>query len=172
MGLITRILFGKKKVRKTKAEPTKTSIDFIVNDYNHIITQYELSGSSFDLIIDRILHLVKSGACEIDINNSNTSIEFEYKNEIIKINYFSGHKPLTSPLKSDIQILEHLNSSYTTLKIFNNDGLELITYILKEKEERLINNAIISVSSQKRLEMEEELNAKRKEAEQSILKHL
>jgi len=161
MGLITRILFGKKKARQTKAEPTKTSIDFTVNDYNHIITQYELSGSSFDLIIDRILHLVKSGFCEIDINNSRN--EFEYKNEIIKINYFFGNAPLT---------MLDLNSSYTTLKIFNNDGLELITYILKEKEERLINNALISVSSQKRFEMEEELNAKRKEAEQSILKHL
>ncbi len=43
MRLITRILFGKKKVRQTKAEPTKTSIDFTINDHNHIITQYELS---------------------------------------------------------------------------------------------------------------------------------
>jgi len=170
MGIIARILFGKKKARQTKAEPTKTNIDFTVNDYNHIITQYELSGSSFHLIIDRILHLIKSGLCEIDINNSRN--EFEYKNEIIKINYFSGRKPLTSPLKNARQRLEYLNSSYTTLKIFNNDGLELITYILKEKEERLINNALISVSSQKRFEMEEEFNAKRKEAEQSILKHL
>ena len=170
MKLITRILFGKKKVRQTKAEPTKTSIDFIVNDYNRIITQYELCGSSFDLIIARILHLVKSGLCEIDINNSRN--EFEYKNEIIKINYFSGRKPLTSPPKSVKEMLEHLNSRDTTLKIFNNDGLELITYILKEKEARLINNALISVSSQKRFEMEEELNAKRKEVEQSILKDL
>jgi hypothetical protein len=169
MGLITRILFGKKKARQTKAEPTKTSIDFTVNDYNHIITQYELSGSSFDLIIDKILHLVKAGLCEIDVGSR---MKFEYKNEIIKINYFSGREQLISPPKSLIEMLEHLKSSYTTLKIFNNDGLELITYILKEKEERLINNALISVSSQKRFEMEEELNAKRKEAEQSILKHL
>jgi hypothetical protein len=172
MGLIARILFGKKKVRQTKAEPTKTSIDFTVNDCNNIITQYELSGSSFHLIIDRILHLIKSGLCKIHISDYESRNEFYYKNEIIKIKYCSGRKPITSRPESERERLEYLNSSYTTLKIFNNDGLELITYILKKKEEGLINNALISASSQKRFEMEEELNAKRKEAEQSILKHL
>jgi len=163
MGLITRILFGKKKTKPIETKPIETkpietkiiSVSLNGFDFRDIkITQNDY----YYVIIKKILDLIKSGSCKID------SERIIYKNEEFSISYY---------LKDD-------DYKKNILYIYKPSGGLMVAYDLSKEYGKAEGKELISIAISQRLENERirlenerimQINVERKEIEQSILKH-
>ncbi len=160
MGLITRILFGKKKAKPIETKPIETKpieteiINFSFNGFDFCDAKI-IQTDYYYAIINKILDLIKSGSFTISSKN------IRYENEKFCILYYLEHEYRKNILyiykkeESSIMIAYDLTGKY-----YHHDAEKLFSIAISErlKKEKIIR--------------EEELNAQRKEAEQSILKHL
>ena len=157
MGLITRILFGKKKAKPIETKPIETEIiNFSFNGFDSHNTEI-IQTDYYYAIIKKILDLIKSGSFQI------SSERIRYENEKFCILY---------ELKGDDY------KGKNTLRIYKREEpcSLIIAYDLTKKYKNWKAAELFSIAISERLEKEriireEELNAKRKEVEQSILKH-
>jgi len=164
MELITRILFGKKKVRQTKAEPIETEqlrpieterIRFNLYNNDYFNNTSIIETDCYYVIIKKILDLIQYGSFTFNMGY------IEYENEKIFISYSYSCKEKNNILR----IFDKQKEPQEPRSL-------IIQYDLQYTAEKLFSIAIDERLEKENIIRKEKLNAKRKEAEQSILKHL
>jgi hypothetical protein len=157
MGLITRILFGKKKAKPIETKPIETKpietkiINFSLNGFDFCDTKI-IQKDYYYAIINKILDLIKSGFFTI------SSEKIIYENEKFCILYY----------------LDEYKRNILYINKKEEPSIR-ISYNLTGKcdhHEKLFSIAISERLEKEKIIRKEKLNAQRKEAEQSILKHL